>query len=58
MKLLRIESPYFVAGAEWTRTAEGWRCTRAAPIIGWMVGKDAKEVRRYLERKRWRWAWV
>jgi len=35
-ELYRVESPYFVAGF----TAKNNRCTRAAPIINWMVRKE------------------
>ncbi len=50
--LLRVTAPHFVAGAVWERV-EGyeWRCTEAAPIIRWMVGKRSTDVRRYLNRK-------
>lgn len=56
MKLLRVEAPHFVAGAIWK--GPPWRCTEAAPILRWMVGKNADEVRDYLTRKGWRWQWL
>ncbi len=36
MKLYRIESSYFTAGAVFERGL----CVRAAPIIRWMIGRE------------------
>jgi hypothetical protein len=56
--LLRVEAPHFVAGAEFTRTDFGWKCSRAAPILAWMVGKYGDELGRYITRKRWPYRWL
>ena len=57
-KLLRIEAPYFTAGAIWERGAKDWLCVEAAPIIKWMIGKPALETKAYLDSKGWRYEWV
>lgn len=51
MKLLRIVAPHFVAGLDVDDTG---RVTKAAPIIGWMVGKTLAYVSSYCGRKGWR----
>jgi hypothetical protein len=57
--LLRVEAPHFVAGAVWVKIpGQSWRCTEAAPIIKWMVGKSPASCRTYLEKKRWSWKWM
>ena len=53
-RLLRVEAPYFIAGAIW----DGRNCIKAAPIIGWMVGKEPEYVRNYLIRKNWKYEWL
>ncbi len=55
-KLLRVEAPHFVAGAVWEFN-HGWQCVEDAPIIHWMVGKEPRQVKRYLERKGWKYTW-
>lgn len=58
-RLLRVEAPHFVAGAIWRRGPSGrWVCVHAAPIIGWMLLKDASQTGRYLNRKRWKYEWL
>jgi hypothetical protein len=51
MILVRFEAPHFVAGALFD--AKGV-CVRAAPIIAWMVGRNADDVRDYCADKGWR----
>jgi hypothetical protein len=48
MNLVRIVSPYFVAGLE-----EDGTVRRAAPIIKYMVGWDIAKVYRYVLKKEW-----
>lgn len=57
-RLLWVTAPHFCAGAVWQRQGEAWVCVHAAPIIYWMVGKPAGEVKAYLQRKRWAYEWV
>jgi hypothetical protein len=57
-RLLRVVAPHFVAGAIWRQDGGQWACVHAAPILKWMVGKNSREVRAYLERKRWEYEWV
>jgi hypothetical protein len=52
-RLLRVESPGFVAGAVW----EGGRCVRAAPIIRWMVGCHPDCVKVAFLRMDAKWEW-
>ncbi|MBK9497337.1 MAG: hypothetical protein IPO08_23015 [Xanthomonadales bacterium] len=57
-RILRVAAPHFVAGAIWRRDVAGWRCVRAAPVIKWMVGQPADEVKSYLVRKGWVFEWL
>lgn len=57
-RLLRVTAPHFVAGAIWRRDGPAWRCVDAAPILRWMVGKGAGEVKDYIARKGWAWEWL
>lgn len=50
-ELVRVESPYFVAGAEYC----GDRCVRAAPIIRYFLRMPRSRARAYARRKRWKW---
>lgn len=58
LRLLRVSARHFVAGAVWARTAEGWRCIRAAPIIKWMNGLAPASAQARLERSGYKWEWV
>jgi hypothetical protein len=48
MKLVRVVSPYFVAGFE----SDGI-IRRAAPIIKYMIGWDEDKARKYIAKKGW-----
>lgn len=52
--ILRIEAPFYVAASIWERG----RCTHAAPILQWMVGKRWVSIHRWLFGKGYDWAWV
>ena len=57
-RLLRVVAPHFVAGAVWEQYSQ-WVCSdNTAPILRWMRGKSAAEVRPYLRRKGWEWEWL
>ena len=56
--LLHVTSSRYVAGAVWCKTADGWRCERAAPILAWMVGTGPATARRRLERERVSYEWT
>lgn len=49
-RLVRVSAPHFVAGL----VTDGERCTVAAPIMKWAVGKTEDELRSYFTRKGWR----
>jgi hypothetical protein len=48
-QLVSIDAPHFNAGL----IMEGDRCVKAAPILGWMVGKSRFVIRAYCKKKRW-----
>ena len=50
--LIQFDSGYFCAGAEFEGSL--LTCTRAAPIIHWMVGKSYDDVYMYAKRKGWK----
>lgn len=52
--ILRIEGPHYVAASVWDRG----RCTQAAPILHWMVGKRWISIHRWLFGKGYEWQWV
>ena len=52
--LLRVTAPHFVAGAIWVNK----ECVHAAPIIKWMIGKPAIEVKAYLDKRKWKYEWI
>jgi hypothetical protein len=47
--LVRVVAPHFVAAF----VMVNGRCTEAAPILAWAIGRDADELRRYFLRKKW-----
>lgn len=49
--LVRVEAPHFCAGLEIDPETD--RCVRAAPILGWAVGRPADHLRAYFARKGW-----
>lgn len=58
-RLLRVSAPHFVAGATWEKDAGGnWRCTKAAPILSWMLRRDRTETESYLRKREWKLEWV
>ena len=48
--LLQVTAPHFVAGCVWEKRGEHWRCTRAAPIIKWLVGMTSTEAEQKMKR--------
>lgn len=48
--LVSVDAPHFNAGL----VMIGDRCTEAAPILRWCVGKGRDELRAYFKRKGWR----
>lgn len=57
-RLLWVNAPHFCAGAVWQLQEGEWQCVHAAPIIRWMIGKPAADVKATLLRKRWAYEWV
>lgn len=58
-RLLHVTAPHFCAGAVYEREAgEPWRCTRAAPIIEWLVGMSTEDARGRLKRVSYQWEWT
>lgn len=57
-RLLRVETEYFVAGAVFAKIGGIWSCTLAAPIIRWMVGKNAGTIKLALLRMNAKWQWM
>lgn len=49
-RLARVEAPHFVAGLI---TIDG-RCTEAAPILRWAIGRTEDELRAYFGQKGWK----
>lgn len=60
IKLLRIESPHFVAGCEWIKIGDSWKVNpkACAPILKWIVKMNPIQARRYLISKGWKWEWI
>jgi hypothetical protein len=71
VKLLRVTALHFVAGAIFEKvnlwhwvdgqgwvTLPKWRCTAAAPILRYLVGEWALEVKEKLQKKGYKWEWV
>jgi hypothetical protein len=49
--LARITAPHFVAGLEFSAAGV---CVLAAPILQWAVGRKARDVHAYCQRKGWK----
>jgi hypothetical protein len=57
--LLRVVSPRYVAGAVFTRTDSGWKCTEAAPILArFLLGRYADEAKREITARRLEYHWL
>ena len=54
-KMIRVTAPHFCAGAVFKRSKKNlWFCVTAAPILYWMVGKEATtDLTNYFNRKGW-----
>lgn len=52
--LVRVEAPHFVAGL----IAQDGVVIKAAPILGWAVGKRTTWVAEYFRRRGWSWTIV
>lgn len=55
--LVRVTSPYFVAGAVWEHqdNPPGWVCVRCAPILErWMRGRSADYVKAEMHSRGWK----
>lgn len=51
--LSQIKAPYFVAGLVLTSYPKFIVCTRAAPIIKYMVGWTEEKIATYCRTKNW-----
>ena len=49
--LVHIDAPHLCAGLEIDPSTD--RCVRAAPILGWAVGRTADDLRACFARKGW-----
>ena len=58
VKLLRVQTDYFVAGAIWEKIGGFWSCTKAAPIIRWMKGQSPEQTARKLLRLSADYQWI
>lgn len=47
--LVRVTAPHFVAGL----ILESAICTRAAPILGWTVGRNGWDIERVIRARGW-----
>lgn len=47
--LVRVEAPHFIAALE----IENGRCVRAAPVLAFCLGKDARVLRAYFHHRNW-----
>lgn len=56
-RLLRVEAPHFVAGAEFEKVGGGWVVGRAAPILGWMRRMPVEKIGPHLTHKGWGYRW-
>jgi len=56
--LLRIETPYCVAGILFDKNQAQWLVIKTAPIFNWMRGKTAKEIKQILDQKKWKHQWI
>lgn len=52
--MLQIKAPHFTAGLVLSSYPNYNLCTRAAPIIKYMVGWTEAKIVKYCERKNWR----
>lgn len=56
-RFLRVETEYFTAGAVFTKYGF-WACTKAAPILHWMVGMTGSQAHLALLKMGARWSWL
>lgn len=49
--LVRVVAPHFCCGIIFDRKTGA--CVEAAPILSWCVGKQARYLRSYFDRKGW-----
>jgi len=52
--MIRIESPYFVAGVVFSDST----VTRSAPIVKYMQGWKKSDVIKYCIKKAWKFQWI
>lgn len=59
VRILVVDAPHFYAAALWRKNGSGtWECYHAAPIVRYLVGMSAKEAKRYITKKNWKYEWV
>lgn len=58
VRLLRVSTNYFVAGAIFKRTNGVWGCAHAAPIIGWMKRKSPDQIKLSLLKMGADYEWI
>lgn len=52
--LAQVSAPHFVAGI----VCDDYRCLAAAPVLGWMVGRQRAWIREYVKARNWKIAVV
>jgi hypothetical protein len=48
--LVQVDAPHFCAGI----VLDNGRCVKAAPILGWCVGRTVNMLRAYFKRRGWK----
>jgi len=47
-----------VAGAEFEKVGDEWRCISAAPIIKYMKDMSPSSIKAYIGKKGWKYEWL
>lgn len=50
MTTVQFKTPNFTAAADF----DGFRCVKAEPVIGWMIGKDFKTITGRTIQRMWK----
>lgn len=57
-KLLVVDAPHYYAAAEWKKDKSGWSCTRAAPVLAWMIGMKPQKAKEKMDKLGYKRFWT
>lgn len=57
-KLMEAHNEFWTCSAVWKQEPNGWFCSKAGPMMEWMVGMDSIQAKKELLIRGCSWKWL